>query len=712
MSRKSKKEYEKKRREIQAQRKKPRRRDGQLFKNRKKMIMDLLSSKNYVPMRAKDMAMLLQIPRTQREELAEVLEALVADGKADILAGGRYQKARREESAQGYGAEAVRQGRGGYGAEAVRQNRGGYGTEAVRQGRGGYGMEAGRQGRRGYGAEAGRYSAEAGYRRNGYGSPAGRRSDRYYDRESARFGGPKAGAAREALPEKKPRLQTMSIQDIVEAYQLPEEFPPKVQQMAWRCPQEVIPNDFDGRLDLRDWQMVTIDGEDAKDLDDAVSLTMECGSYLLGVHIADVSNYVQAGSALDREALKRGTSVYLPDRVIPMLPRELSNGICSLNQGEDRLALSCLMRVNPDGRVAEHKIAETVIHVDRRMTYTAVNRILTEPETCPELMEEYRELVPMFRKMGELSALLRSSRAERGAIEFEFPESKVILDEEGTPTEIRPHESNTATRLIEDFMLLANETVAREYCTRNIPFLYRTHEKPDREKMEGALQLIRELGIPVSKKGHDITPAEVQKILQGLAGTEKEPLVSRLLLRSMSRAVYTTDCVGHFGLAADYYCHFTSPIRRYPDLQIHRIIKDDLRNRLDKGGRIAGYSQRLPEVAMQSSATEQRAQETEREAVKLKKAEYMLEHLGEEYEGVISGVTGWGFYVELPNTVEGLVHIMSLRDDYYQFDEKNYCLAGEVTGRTFSMGQKVTIRVKDAAPVNRTIDFVLAEGKA
>ena len=621
MSRKSRKEYAKKKKNIQAQRQKPRRRDHQLFKNRKKMIMDLLSSKNYVPMRAKDMAMLLQIPKNQRYELAEVLEDLVKEGKADILAGGKYQKARQGEF-----------------------------TEERR-----------------------------------------------------------SSGSREPAQEKKPRLQTVNIQDIVDAYELPGEFPPKVQQMACRCPQEVIPNDLNGRMDLRDWQMVTIDGEDAKDLDDAVSLTMEGDKYLLGVHIADVSNYVQAGSALDREALKRGTSVYLPDRVIPMLPRELSNGICSLNQGEDRLALSCLMWIDPEGRVTDHKIAETVIHVDRRMTYTVVNGILTEPENCPVWMEEYRELVPMFRRMEQLSALLRKRRAKRGAIEFEFPESKIILDEEGTPVEIRPYPSNTATKLIEDFMLLANETVAREYCTRKLPFVYRTHEKPDREKMEGALQLIRELGIPVSKKGHDITPVEVQKILSGIEGTETEALVSRLLLRSMSRAVYTTDCVGHFGLAAEYYCHFTSPIRRYPDLQIHRIIKDDLRGRLDRDGRIAGYRQRLPEVAAQSSSTEQRAQEVEREAVKLKKAEYMLEHLGEEYEGVISGVTGWGFYVELPNTVEGLVHIMSLRDDYYEFDEKSYRLVGEATGRTFGMGQKVRVRVKDAVPVNRTIDFVLTE---
>lgn len=617
------------------------RRDRQLFRNRKKMILDLLSSKNYVPMRAKDMAMLLQIPRSQRAELLEVLDELVTEGNADILAGGKYRKTRP-------GGEEDRQEPDAFGRTAVNRLK----TRRDRRGR-----------------------------------------TKGFEKEQ----------------EKKPRLQTMNIQDIVDAYELPEAFPPKVRQMAERCPDGVIPNDFNGRMDLRDWLMVTIDGEDAKDLDDAVSLSMDGEDYLLGVHIADVSNYVQAGSALDREALKRGTSVYLPDRVIPMLPRELSNGICSLNQGEDRLALSCLMKINPQGRVTEHRIAETVIHVNRRMTYAAVNQILTEPEACPELMEEYRELVPMFRKMGELSALVRNCRRKRGAIEFEFPESKVILDEEGNPLDIVPHEANTATRLIEDFMLLANETVAEEYCTREIPFLYRTHEKPDSEKMEGALQFIRGLGIPVNKKQHEISPAEVQEILSELEGSPREPLVSRLLLRAMSRAVYTTECVGHFGLAADYYCHFTSPIRRYPDLQIHRIIKDDLRKRLEKGGRISGYSRILPDVARQSSAMEQRAQEVEREAVKLKKAEYMLEHIGEEFDGVISGVTGWGFYVELSNTVEGLVHMLSLRDDYYEFDEKNYQLVGEKTGKTFCMGQKVRIRVKDAVPANRTIDFVLTD---
>lgn len=619
-----------------------RRRDRQLFRNRKKMILDLLSTRNYIPMRAKDIAMLLQIPRSQRAELLEVLEELVKEGKADVLAGGKYSKTRPDD----------------------RDNR----------------QEPDAFGRiKGTGAR---------------------------NRREEKRGRLYAG---ERDQEKKVRLQAMNIQDIVDAYELPEVFSPRVQQMAERCPNEVISNDFNGRMDLRDWQMVTIDGEDARDLDDAVSLTMDGEEYLLGVHIADVSNYVQAGSALDREALKRGTSVYLPDRVIPMLPKELSNGICSLNQGEDRLALSCLMWVSPEGKVIRYRIAETVIHVNRRMTYTVVNRLLTEPENCRDLTEEYSELLPMFRNMGKLSALIRNNRKKRGAIEFEFPESKVILDEEGNPSDIIPQEANTATRLIEDFMLLANETVAREYCTREIPFLYRTHEKPDGDRMEGALHMIRDLGISVSKRGHEITPAEVQGILTKLEGSPEEPLVSRLLLRSMSRAVYTTECVGHFGLAADYYCHFTSPIRRYPDLQIHRIIKDDLRGRLEKGSRIPGYRRILPEVARQSSAMEQRAQEVEREAVKLKKAEYMLEHLGEEFEGVISGVTGWGFYVELPNTVEGLVHMLSLKDDYYEFDEENYRLIGEKTGRIFSMGQNVRVRVKDAAPVNRTIDFTLAD---
>lgn len=619
----------------------PRSRSSKLLKNRKTLLMDLVSSKNYEPMRLKDIAMLLQVPKAKRSELAEVMEILVKEGKIDVISDGRYQKSR--------------------GASTTTEKR----EKRDRR--------AGEQGRRG-------------------------RDDRFRRKNG-----------KDGDTEKKPRIQTVDIQAVVDAYQIPEEFPARVITQAEKCPEKVIPNDYNGRLDLKSWQMVTIDGEDAKDLDDAVSVTKAGDTWTLGVHIADVSNYVQENSALDREALKRGTSVYLPDRVIPMLPKRLSNGICSLNEGQERLALSCIMTINEKGRVIGHQIAETVIRVDRRMTYTAVNAILTEPETHPELLEEYHELVPMFRQMQELSALIRSCRKERGAIDFEFPESKVILDAEGTPVEICPYPSNVATRMIEDFMLMANETVAEEYCTREIPFLYRTHDKPDGDRMEATLTLIREQGIKVEKRSHEITPGEVQKILTSIEGTPEEPLISRLLLRSMARAIYTPECSGHFGLAASYYCHFTSPIRRYPDLQIHRIIKDDLRGRLDKGGRIGKYSSILQHVAEQSSAMEQRAAEAEREAVKLKKAEYMLEHVGEEYDGVISGVTGWGFYVELPNTVEGLVHIMTLKDDYYNFDEENYRLVGEQHGRVFRLGEPVRVRVRNAEPANRTIDFTYVE---
>ena len=619
----------------------PRSRSSKLLKNRKTLLMDLVSSKNYEPMRLKDIAMLLQVPKAKRSELAEVMEILVKEGKIDVISDGRYQKSR--------------------GASTTTEKR----EKRDRR--------TGEQGRRG-------------------------RDDRFRRKNG-----------KDGDTEKKPRIQTVDIQAVVDAYQIPEEFPARVITQAEKCPEEVIPNDYNGRLDLKSWQMVTIDGEDAKDLDDAVSVTKAGDTWTLGVHIADVSNYVQENSALDREALKRGTSVYLPDRVIPMLPKRLSNGICSLNEGQERLALSCIMTINEKGRVIGHQIAETVIRVDRRMTYTAVNAILTEPEAHLELLEEYHELVPMFRQMQELSALIRSCRKERGAIDFEFPESKVILDAEGTPVEIRPYPSNVATRMIEDFMLMANETVAEEYCTREIPFLYRTHDKPDGDRMEATLTLIREQGIKVEKRSHEITPGEVQKILTSIEGTPEEPLISRLLLRSMARAIYTPECSGHFGLAASYYCHFTSPIRRYPDLQIHRIIKDDLRGRLDKGGRIGKYSSILQHVAEQSSAMEQRAAEAEREAVKLKKAEYMLEHVGEEYNGVISGVTGWGFYVELPNTVEGLVHIMTLKDDYYNFDEENYRLVGERHGRVFRLGEPVRVRVRNAEPANRTIDFTYLE---
>ena len=501
------------------------------------------------------------------------------------------------------------------------------------------------------------------------------------------------------------RTPGTDILAIVKSFGIPSEFPEKVMKQAQRVPDHVLDADRDGRLDLRHLQTVTIDGEDAKDLDDAISLTKEGDIYHLGVHIADVSNYVQYNSALDREALKRGTSVYLADRVVPMLPERLSNGICSLNQGEDRLALSCLMDINEKGKVVSHQIAETVINVNERMCYTDVKNILED--TDEEAKKRYEALIPMFFMMKELSGILRNSRHHRGSIDFDFPESKIILNAAGKAIDVKPYEANVATKIIEDFMLMANETVAQEYCTEEIPFVYRTHDNPDPEKVESLLTLLHNQGVKIQKAKEEITPKEIQQIIESIEGLPNEAMISRLVLRSMKQAKYTTECSGHFGLAAKYYCHFTSPIRRYPDLQIHRIIKDNLRGRLMREGRTEHYAEILDEVARQSSVCERRADEAERESDKLKKAEYMSYHLGEEFEGIISGVTGWGLYVELPNTVEGLVHVNTLRDDYYVFDQESYELCGEMTKKVYKLGDKVRVRVADADKMLKTVDFEL-----
>ena len=492
---------------------------------------------------------------------------------------------------------------------------------------------------------------------------------------------------------------------------IPSEFPEKVLNQAVRVGKPVSGADCAGRKDLRNWLMVTIDGEDAKDLDDAVSLQTENGNYILGVHIADVTNYVQENSALDREAFERGTSVYLADRVIPMLPHKLSNGICSLNAGEDRLALSCIMTFDPSGEMIDHEIAETVINVDRRMSYNQVADILKEESSDTGAVHaesagkggDMEKIVPMILQMKQLSDILRERRGRRGSIDFDFPETKVILDEEGRPVDIRPYERNDATKIIEDFMLMANETVAEEYYWRELPFLYRTHEVPDEEKIRQLSTFINNFGYHIHVR-NEVRPKEIQKLLDRVDGTPEEALISRLALRSMKQARYTTENTGHFGLAAKYYTHFTSPIRRYPDLQIHRIIKENLRGRLNED-RIAHYEEILPKVAAQCSDRERRAEEAEREVVKMKKAEYMRSRIGEEYEGVISGVTKWGAYVELPNTIEGLVHVADMRDDHYELSEQSYELIGEHTGRSYKLGQTVRVRVTDADKLQRTVNF-------
>ena len=494
------------------------------------------------------------------------------------------------------------------------------------------------------------------------------------------------------------------ILSIVKAYDMPVEFSEKIMHQVENVSKEVTDADMAGRMDLRDWTMVTIDGEDAKDLDDAVSLFMDGDNYVLGVHIADVSNYVQEHSALDVEALKRGTSVYLVDRVIPMLPHALSNGICSLNEAQNRLTLSCIMTINPKGEVIDHKIAETVIRTNRRMTYTNVKKILEDKD--PEVMEEYKELVPMFEKMAELASILRKRRMKRGSIDFDFQETKVILNDKGEPIDIKPYDRNVATKLIEDFMLIANETVASHFFWQEIPFVYRTHENPDTEKIHKLSTFINNFGYSLHIGADEVHPKELQKLLEKIEGTDEEALISRLTLRSMKQARYTTACTGHFGLAASYYCHFTSPIRRYPDLQIHRIIKETLRGRMN-AKRIEHYEGILDEVAKQSSQMERRADEAERETIKLKKCEYMAKHIGEEFEGVISGVTEWGFFVELPNTVEGLVRVTELKDDFYQFYEDTYELVGEATNKRYKLGQKVKVVVESTDKLMRTIDFAL-----
>lgn len=496
----------------------------------------------------------------------------------------------------------------------------------------------------------------------------------------------------------------VDIMSIIRGFDLPVEFPEKVMNQAMRIPLEISEADKEGREDLREVVMVTIDSEDAKDLDDAVSLTKDGEGYLLGVHIADVANYVQENSALDKEAYERGTSVYLVDRVIPMLPHRLSNGICSLNAKEDRLAMSCIMNINLKGEVTDYRIVESVINVNERMSYNSVHKILEEEDA--EEIARYRELVPMFKDMKELAGILREKRVLRGSIDFDLPETKIILDENGKPIEVKPYEHNSATRIIEDFMLIANETVAGHMYWQGMPFIYRTHDTPDMEKIDKLLTLIQNFGYTFKGDKEEIHPKEIQKLLRGIAGRTEENFITRLTLRSMKQARYSTECFGHFGLAVKEYCHFTSPIRRYPDLQIHRILKDEIRGRLNEK-RIAHYDAKLETVAKQCSKLERRAEETERETNKLKKAEYMEDHIGETFEGMISGVTAWGMYVELPSTVEGLVHISKLNGDYFYYDEERYELVGEGTGKKYRLGETVTVVVNGVDKIAKTIDFVL-----
>lgn len=498
----------------------------------------------------------------------------------------------------------------------------------------------------------------------------------------------------------------VDILSIIRTYNIPVEFPPEVIAETKAMPQEITTEDVQLRRDLRDIDMVTIDGEDARDLDDAVSLeVLEGGIFRLGVHIADVTHYVKEGSPLDNEALKRGTSVYFPDRVVPMLPKELSNGICSLNPNVDRLAFSVIMDIDNLGRVVNHDIFESVIHSNERMTYTDVYKILEEKDEA--LIDRYRPLVPMFENMKELALILRKKRSIRGAIDFEFEEAKIIVDENGKTVDIQRYEITIANRIIEEFMLLCNETVSEHFYWANIPFVYRVHEDPDPEKIENLNAFLYNFGQRI-KGSNQVHPRALQDVLEKVKDTPLKRMVSTMMLRSLQKARYSPEHEWHFGLAANYYSHFTSPIRRYPDLIIHRIMKEYIHSEFDEK-RNEHYAAILPDITKHSSERERNAEEAERECDDLKKAEYMQNHLGEMFNGVVSSITSFGMFVELENTVEGLIRLSSMDDDYYWYDEKQVCLIGERTGNIYRIGDQVEVLVTRSSPENRQIDFILAD---
>jgi ribonuclease R len=496
----------------------------------------------------------------------------------------------------------------------------------------------------------------------------------------------------------------VDILSIIHKHGLPLQFPEDVIAHANSIPDEIAEEDLKGRRDLRNEMIVTIDGEDAKDLDDAVTVTkLENGNYKLGVHIADVSHYVTEGSPIDREAYERGTSVYLVDRVIPMIPHRLSNGICSLNPKVDRLTLSCEMEIDEQGNIVSHEIFESVIRTTERMTYSDVNKILVDKDE--ELRKKYEPLVPMFEVMAELAEILREKRMKRGAIDFDFKEAKVLVDETGKPYDVILRERSVAERLIEEFMLAANETIAEHFHWLNVPFIYRVHEDPKPEKLQRFLEFITNFGYIVKGTANQIHPRALQEILEEAKGQPEEMVVSTVMLRSMKQARYDAESLGHYGLATDFYTHFTSPIRRYPDLIVHRLIRTYLINgQLDEQTQ-QYWAEKLPDIAEQASNMERRAVEAERETDDLKKTEFMEDKIGMEFDGIISSVTNFGLFVELPNTIEGLVHISYLTDDYYHYDEQHYALVGERTGKIYRIGDEITVRVINVNKEERIVDF-------
>lgn len=496
----------------------------------------------------------------------------------------------------------------------------------------------------------------------------------------------------------------VDILSIIHKHELPGEFPDAAMDQATKTPDQIDEKEIEGRRDLRDETIVTIDGADAKDLDDAVNVEkLSNGNYKLGVHIADVTYYVTENSPIDQEALERGTSVYLVDRVIPMIPHRLSNGICSLNPKVDRLTISCEMEISPGGEVVHHEIFPSVIRTTERMTYNDVRKILNREDD--EVLERYKSLVPFFDGMGELAEILRKNRFERGAIDFDFAEAKVLVDEEGSPEEIVLRERSVAERLIEEFMLIANETVAQHFHWMDIPFMYRIHEDPDSEKLDTFFEFITNFGYAIRGNANTVHPRALQELLEEVKGEPEEAVISKVMLRSMQQAKYFPESLGHFGLSTEFYTHFTSPIRRYPDLIVHRLIRTYLFEKKVDNQTREKWKEALGEIAQHASAMERRAVDAERETDDLKKAQFMEDKVGEEFEGVISGVTNFGLFIELPNTIEGLVHVSYLTDDYYHYDEGAYAMIGERTGNVYRIGDEISIRVLNVNVDERAIDF-------
>lgn len=708
------------------------------LEKKKNIIVELMKDPIYKPMKLKELCMLLDIPKEKRDEFKLLLDELCKEGRIGVSPRGKYGKPELytltgvfQSNARGFGFVTV-EGREQdifIPADRIGEALNGDKVRITIEKEGG---EKRAEGRIIKVLEHANTEIVGIYSKNknfGFVIPDNQRilKDIFIPagKDKKAFNGDKVVVKLVNYGDKKSKPEGVitevlgnikdkgvDILSLVKSYDIPEYFPEEVEKELKKIPDSVEFEQVEGRLDLRNVQMVTIDGDDAKDLDDAVSLTYheDKGMYELGVHIADVSEYVKEKSPLDKEALARGTSVYLTDRVIPMLPKKLSNGICSLNQGEDRLALSCIMWINKKGEIVDHKIAETIIHVDRRMSYKNVDAIITKNDARRK--KQFSEFVPMFMQMKELSAILRNRRKLRGGIDFDFPETKITLDAKGKPIKIEAAEINDANSLIEDFMLAANETVAEEFYWRELPFLYRTHEAPEPDKIRELAAFAGGLGFTLRQpKDEHVHPKQIQELLKKIESDPAEAVIERMTLRSMKQARYTTECSGHFGLAAPYYTHFTSPIRRYPDLQIHRIIKESLHDGGLSKKRIMHYEELLPDVAVKSSQLERRAEEAERECTKMKMCEYMSKHIGEEFDGIISGVTAFGLYVELENTCEGMVHVTTLTDDYYIYDEQKLEMRGEHTFKTYSLGQKVHIVVSGADKMLRTIDFRIVKQK-